>query len=214
MRLHHLPGSRSTRVLWTLEELGIDYDLHVMTGAERTGPEHRALHPLGRVPVLELDDGRHVFESAAICLHLADLHPDAGLAPPVGTSDRAALYQWLFFAMAELEPAVFGWMRATRGGTLQEVEAAAQHFATVAAVLRDVVSERRWMLGDTFTVADVLCSGPLGTAYRRGLADEDGPLREYVERAAARPANVRAESVRHPGAASARTTMPRGSRTR
>jgi glutathione S-transferase len=57
VRLYHLPGSRSTRALWTLEEIGAPYELTVMTGEERLGEEHRRRHPLGRGPVLELDDG-------------------------------------------------------------------------------------------------------------------------------------------------------------
>ncbi len=71
----------------------------MVTREESGGDEHRARHPLGRVPVLEDDEGRFVFESAAICLHLADLHPQAGLAPVPGTHDRALLYQWTVFAL-------------------------------------------------------------------------------------------------------------------
>src|SRR5207245_9107173 len=73
MRLYHVPRSRSTRVLWLLEELGAPYDLTVLAREDRQTPEHRERHPLGRVPVLE-DEHGFVFESAALCLHLADLH--------------------------------------------------------------------------------------------------------------------------------------------
>src|ERR1035437_10111073 len=85
------------------EELGESYEITMITREEGKGEEHRARHPLSRVPVLEDADG-FVFESAAICLHLADLHPDAGLAPAPGTHERALLYQWTIFAPAELEP--------------------------------------------------------------------------------------------------------------
>ena len=199
MRLFHQPGSRSTRVLWTLEELGVPYDLTLLTREDKATDEHRARHPLGRVPVLQLDDGRYVFESGALCLQVADLHPEGGLVPPVGSTERALVYQWLFFAMAELEKAVFTWMMAKRAGA-PDLDAVAERFSPVAAVLRDAVSEGPWLLGDTFTVADVLISGPLGTAYRRGLTDEDGPLRDYSDRCAARPANVRAEAIGRPPA--------------
>ncbi|MEV4418850.1 glutathione S-transferase C-terminal domain-containing protein [Patulibacter sp. NPDC049589] len=91
---------------------------------------------------------------------------------------------------------VFPWMRAKRAG--QDLEALAERFTPVADALRDALTEGPWLLGDRFTVADVLCSGPLGTAFRRGLIDEDGPLRDYLDRAAARPANLRAEAVRAP----------------
>ena len=104
MRLYHREhAGRPIRVAWTLEELGEPYEVTVMTHEEGKGEEHRARHPLGRVPVLEDEEG-FVFESAAICLHLADLHPDAGLAPAPGTHERALLYQWTIFAPAELEP--------------------------------------------------------------------------------------------------------------
>jgi glutathione S-transferase len=89
MRLYHREhAGRPIRVAWVLEELGEPYEITVMTREESNGEEHRVRHPLGRVPVLEDDDG-FVFESAAICLHLADLHPNAGLAPAPGTHERA-----------------------------------------------------------------------------------------------------------------------------
>ena len=72
MRLYHREhAGRPIRVAWMLEELGEPYEVTVMTREESKGEEHRARHPLGRVPVLEDDEG-FVFESAAICLHLAD----------------------------------------------------------------------------------------------------------------------------------------------
>src|SRR5581483_8162463 len=97
MHVFHSPGSRSTRVLWTLEEVGAPYDVTVLTLEERRGEQHRRIHPLGRVPVVELDDGRVMFESAAICLHITDLHPEAGVAPAVGSPERPSMYQWLSF---------------------------------------------------------------------------------------------------------------------
>ena len=82
MRVFHRPRSRSHRVVWMLEELGADYELTLFTRADALTDEHRERHPLGRVPVLEVD-GRFSFESAALCLHLADCYPEAGLiAPP------------------------------------------------------------------------------------------------------------------------------------
>ena len=72
------------RVIWTLEEVGAPYELTVMTREEGRGEAHRHRHPLGRVPVLEDDEG-FLFESAAVCLHLGDVHPEAGLVPPLGT---------------------------------------------------------------------------------------------------------------------------------
>src|ERR1700736_1813045 len=104
-RLYHLPRSRSTRILWTLGELGAPFEVSVMTGADRKSAAHLARHPLGRVPVIE-DEAGHLFESAAIVLALADRHPDAGLNFPLGTRERELVYQWVLYAMAELEPPI------------------------------------------------------------------------------------------------------------
>ena len=105
MRLHHQPRSRSTRVLWLLEELGAPFDLTVIARETKQTPEYLALHPLGRSPVLE-EEGGPVFESAALVLHLADQYPDAGLIAPPGSHERALQYQWCFFAMTEIEGAL------------------------------------------------------------------------------------------------------------
>ena len=102
MRLYHVPRSRSTRVLWALEEIGQPYELTLMEGEDRQTDEHRRRHPLGRVPVLEDEEG-FLFESAALCLQLADLDLDAQLNWPLATHERGLVYQWTVFAMTELE---------------------------------------------------------------------------------------------------------------
>lgn len=113
MRVFHREGAgRPLRIVWTLEEVGAPYELIVMTREEGRGSEHRTRHPLGRVPVLEDEQG-FVFESAAVCLHVGDLHPEADLVPPTGNHDRALVYQWSSFAPAELEPPLFeAWRQA------------------------------------------------------------------------------------------------------
>jgi glutathione S-transferase len=196
MRLFHQPGSRSSRVLWTLEELGAPYELTFLDRAAKQTDAHRARHPLGRVPVVELDSGQLVFESAAICLTLADLHPAAGLLPPLGTDERALAYQWTVFAVSELEPSLFGLARARHAGT--DDAALAERFTAVAAALRDALAERTWLLGDAFTVPDVLIATMLGTGVRRGVLEDGDPLAAYVQRATARPACRRADAITAP----------------
>jgi glutathione S-transferase len=191
MRLFHMPGSRSSRSLWALEEAGAGYDLRILTREEKTSPEHAARHPLGRVPVLELDDGRFVFESAAIALTIADAFPDAGLLPPVGDPARPEAYQWTAFAIAELEPAAFGWRRAKREGG--DETAAAERYAPIGATLDAVLSERTWILGDRFSAADTLIATMLDGVVSGPLGEPPASLVAYVERAKARPAYQRAE---------------------
>src|SRR5690242_964251 len=110
-RLYYMPRTRSSRVLWLLEEIGEPYELTEIAGAQRRSAEHLRRHPLGRVPALELGDGTTMFESAAICLQLADLNPTAGLIPRLGSAERALVYQWVVFAVAELEAPLFRWIR-------------------------------------------------------------------------------------------------------
>jgi len=186
MRLYHSPGSRSTRVVWALEEIGTPYAVTLVTREDRKTDDYVKVHPLRRVPVLELDDGQLVFESAAICLQLADLYPDAGLIGPLGSDERALTYQWTLFAMTEMEDRVFTWLFAKRAG--EDVSAGA---------LRDALEDRPWLTGDAFSVADIFCATMLANAFHNELLTEDGPLRGYVERARARPAYQRAEARDH-----------------
>src|SRR4029077_10949673 len=139
------PGTRGTRVVWTLEEIGEPYEVKIVTREDRGSKEHRRRHPLGRVPVIELDNGRTIFESAAICLHLADLYPDAGLIPEVGTYERGLTYQWSVFAMAEVEKRAVAWLFAKRKG--EDLTDLADDFAPVADARRDAVREHPWFAG-------------------------------------------------------------------
>jgi glutathione S-transferase len=192
MRLYHSPGSRGTRVLWTLEEIGEPYDVLIVTREQRGSDEYRQLHPLGRVPVIELDDGSTIFESAAICLHLADLYPEAELIPPVGTPERGLAYEWSMFGMTEVEKRVFAWLFAKRRG--EDLTEHVEGFAPVAGALSDALREKPWLAGDSFGVADILCASMIGNAFNRDLLTEDGLLRDWAERAQRRPANLRAET--------------------
>src|SRR5437764_408234 len=118
-RLYYMLRTRSSRVLWLLEEIGASYDLTEIRGAQRRSDEHLLRHPLGRVPALQFGDGATMFESAAICLQLADLNPGAGLIGPVGSTGRGLVYQWVGFAGSDakgplLSAAAVGTASATR----------------------------------------------------------------------------------------------------
>jgi len=192
MRVYHSPGSRSTRVLWTLEEAGVPYEVTVLTLEERRGAEHRRLHPLGRVPVVELDDGQVMFESAAICLHLGDLFPDSRLVPQAGSAERPQVLQWVLFAMTEVEPTQARWMRARRENRDESEDR--DRFDELATVLRSAIGDGPWLLGDSFTVADIILARMLNVV-RDELVDVYPELEKYRERAFARDAHVRANAV-------------------
>jgi glutathione S-transferase len=189
-RLFFTPRTRSNRVLWALNEIGAPFESTLVPSEDRRSPEHRARHPLGRVPALELDDGTMMFESAAICLQLADLYPDSGLLPPPGSSARALVYQWVMFGMTELEGPLYRWIGDKRDGATDSP--AAGRFAEAAEAIAAALDGKTWLSGDQFTVADIVCVGVLGSAASRGLLEPWPVLRDYVERGEARPAHAAA----------------------
>jgi glutathione S-transferase len=192
VRLYHVPGTRSSRVLWLLEEIGAPYELTVMTREERQTPEHLRRHPLGRVPVLEDDDG-FVFESAALCLYLADLHPDVQLIAPLGTHERALAYQWTVFAMTELEPAIIEVRRSDDDPA--RAEAGAERFQAAARAVERALEGHDYLVGDRFSVADLVCGAVLVFGKSAGLTDNLPNITGYLTRLEARPARIRAASI-------------------
>ncbi|MGA2010515.1 MAG: glutathione S-transferase family protein [Solirubrobacteraceae bacterium] len=192
-RLYYMPRTRSSRVLWLLAEIDAPCELVKLATEERRSDAHRVRHPLGRVPALELDDGTVMFESAAICLQLADLHPEAGLTAPLGSSERALVYQWVLFAMTELEAPLFRWIREVADDVADPPSR--ERFADAAFALQAALQGRAWLLGDRFTVADVMCASVLGGAHSRGLLTEWPGLQAYVERGEARPAFIEAAAI-------------------
>jgi len=188
-----MPRTRSGRVLWLLAEIGAPYELTKVAPADRTSGEHRARHPLGRVPALELDDGTVIFESAAICLQLADLHPDAGLIAPHGSAERGLIYQWVLFAMTELEAPLFRWIAEIAEDVRDSPSR--ERFAAAATALETALEGHDWLVADRFSVADVMCASVLGGAHSRGLLVDWPGLAAYVERGETRPAFIEAAAI-------------------
>ncbi len=195
MKLHHQPKTRSTRVLWLLEELGIPFDLVVMSREDKQTPEYRRLHPLGRSPVLE-GEGGPLFESAALILHIADQHLDTGLIAPLGTHERALQYQWCFFAMTESESALMDIARQVwqdvREPDTGVVERAAARFEATAEVVANALGDNEYLVDNTFSVADIVVGSVLGFARTGGLTDLPAAVTPYIDRLEARPARQRA----------------------
>ena len=192
-RLYYMPRTRSSRVLWLLEETGAPYDLTEITGAQRRSEEHLGRHPLGRVPALQLADRSTMFESAAICLQVADLNPDAGLIGPVGSTERGLVYQWVLFAVSELEGPLFRWI-GELGEGMTESPARAR-FAAAAVAVQSALGQRDWLVDDRFSVADVMCGSVLQGANARELLRPWPGLEAYVRRGEARPAYARAAAI-------------------
>jgi glutathione S-transferase len=196
MRLYHQPRSRSTRVLWLAEEAGAPVDVVVIAREEKSSEEYKKMHPLGRSPAY-VEDGGPVFESAALCLHLADRHPEAGLIGELGSHERALQYQWCFFAMTELEAPLVDASRqiwkSSGDPDAAIVEAAFARFHTGASVVESALSGGDYLVGDTFSVADVVVGGVLTFARMSELVPELPPgIAAYVDGLEARPARQRA----------------------
>jgi glutathione S-transferase len=145
------------------------------------------------VPVI--DDGQgFVYESSGIVLHIADLHPELGLAPTPGTHERALAYQWIFLAMTEIEPALVDLIRAGDADPARAT-AARERAHAGAAVVDRALEGREYLVGDRFGVADIVAGSVLGFGRRYGAVDGLPNVAAYVDRLDARPARRRADTV-------------------
>jgi glutathione S-transferase len=177
-------------VLWLLEEIGGGHELEVMAKEERKSDEHARRHPLRRVPVLETD-GRFLFESAALLLQLADLHPDARLNFDLGTHERGLVYQWTLFAMTELEPPILELLRSRETDEARAGKAV-EAFGAAARAVEDALADREFLVGDRLSVADVAIGSVLFFGRRMELTGGLPGVEAYLERLEARPARQRA----------------------
>jgi glutathione S-transferase len=183
-------AGRPPRVRWALEEVGAPYEWVALTREELDSPEHRARHPLGKVPALEDHEGT-LYESAALCLHVADTHPEADLIGALGTRGRALVYQWTLFAMSEIEPPMISVLRL-RGSAPEVAATALERFLGALAVVEHALTGHDYLVEDRFTAADIVLGGVLISSVRREVYTPSDPIGEYLERLAARPAHRRA----------------------
>ena len=145
--------SRSTRVLWLLEELGAEYELVPVSIRRPDGSGESDManpHPLGQVPCI-LDDGELIVESLAIWMHLADSFTQAGLAPPPGDPKRAEYVGWLGLATCVFEPLVTA---SLAGVPLEARQQAAQTFLGDRVAM--ALDRQGWLLWDRFSVVDIV----------------------------------------------------------
>jgi glutathione S-transferase len=190
LTLFHAPNSRSARVRWLLEEIGADYDITVVTRDDRSSDDYRRRHPLGRVPALETEGGT-LFETMALCLHIAETHPEAGLLPSEGSFERALVYQWISVGLTEIEPFVSEANRAAESDP-ERAEGARERVRATVRVINDALDDREFLVGDRLSVADVLCGSALFSARRAELVSEAPAVTAYLERLESRPARERA----------------------
>ena len=189
------PMSRGRIVRWMLEEVGQPYRTELLDyTTTMKAPAYLAINPMGKVPALRHGD-TVVTECAAICAYLADAFPEAGLAPPHGSRLRGPYYRWLFFAAGPLEAA---WTNQAMGFIVppdKQRMSGYGSFAAVIDVLEAAVSSCPYLVGDSFTAADVLVGANLGFGLQFGMIERRPAFEQYVGRLTARPAAVRAKQI-------------------
>ena len=194
--LHHVPYSRSLRVRWLLEELGLPYELASRSFADLKRPEHLALHPLGKVPVL-VDGEVVLFESGAIVSYLLERYGGGRLEPKPGTAERARYWQWFHYAEASLTPPLGQIVRHTVLLPEPEripavAELARAEAKRVLAPVERALTGQSWLLPD-FSAADIMMGYSVKLVSLLRLLGEATPnLVVYLARCEERPAYQRA----------------------
>lgn len=203
IELHYYPGNASLTPHMLLEEIGVPFKLRLVdraAGAHKS-PEYLKLNPNGQIPVL-VDGDLVLYETAAICLYLADAHPQARLAPPLQTAERAHFYKWLVWCTNTLQAMLMHYYYPERMVNDGDAAAAAQvksHAEARVGGMIDLLDAQLashgadWLLGPTFSAVDpyalMLCRWTRGFARpARSLPH----LSPYLQRVLARPAVARA----------------------
>ncbi|WPB80473.1 glutathione S-transferase [Archangium violaceum] len=196
LKLHHLVSSRSQRILWLLEELGLDYELVIYPRDAKTSfapPELKAIHPLGKSPLLE-DDGRVLAESGAIIDTVLRRHGQGRLTPPPDSAEYDAYVHWLHYAEGSaMLPLVLGVYMGRLG------EAGAPLEPRISSEVRNhlgyisgALGQRDYLVGNNFSGADIQMSFVLEAARSSGALEAFPNLIAYLERLHARPGYQRA----------------------
>lgn len=189
--LYEYGPSRSKQARWALQELGLEYKS--IEGLEILhSDELNKVSPLGKVPAV-LINGEPLFEAAAICTYLADLVPEKGLIAASGTRERALHLQWVSFALTELEAYV--WSNARNTFVLPEehritalFEQNNSAFRQAAKVLEKVLADTDYLVGNKFSVTDILVGFTLNWGDGAGLLDQSPNIQKYLARLKERPA--------------------------
>jgi glutathione S-transferase len=192
MKLYEFAPTRSIRVRWVLQELGVEFEaisINMRAGEHRT-PDFLTINPTGKLPVLI--DGEHIItESVAIALYLGEKYPESNLVP-TDFLLRAQLYRWLLFTATELEQPLWRIARHTfiypeELRLPAEIPLARQDFTSMAVVLENHLLDRQFVVGEHVTVADFVLAYTLDWANEVQLLATFPTLVDYMERMYKRP---------------------------
>jgi glutathione S-transferase len=190
----HAPQTRSAGTRALLEELGVPYDLHALNfkAGEQRAPAYLAINPMGKVPAIRHRDAL-VTEQAAIFLYLADLYPQAKLAPAIGDPLRGPYLRWMVFYGSCFEPAVID--KSMQREPPPPSTSPYGDYDTMLKTLTDQLQRGPYLLGDAFSAADVLWGTALNWTTRFKLVPELPVIRAYIDRVLSRPAMQRAAAL-------------------
>jgi glutathione S-transferase len=185
--LFHAPNSRSTGALTLMEEIDVPYDLHVLDlkKNQQRDAKYLAVNPMGKVPAV-LHDGALITEQPAVYLYLADLYPQAHLAPRIGDPLRGPYLRWMVYYGSSFEPAVVD--RAMKREPAPPSTCPYGDFDTMLDTLVTQLSKGAYMLGDQFTAVDVLWGVALAWVTNFKLVPALPPIQAYIDRTNGRPA--------------------------
>lgn len=189
--LYHHPFSRAAGSVWMLEEVGVPYELRfvdILSG-EQKKPEFLAFNPMGKLPTL-VDGDKVITESAAIGLYLTDRYAPGKLAPPLDDPRRGTYLRWSLFAPSVIEPALLAKMG---GWEYRESTAGWGAYAAMLEAMKSAITGD-FILGDTFSMADVIFGGTLRYMLMVKTLPPDPVFNAYAERLATRPALKRADA--------------------
>jgi glutathione S-transferase len=191
LTLYTHPQSRGRIARWMLEETGLPYRTVVLDyGTTMKGPEYLAMNPMGKVPCVTL--GRTVVtEGAAICTRLADAFPDTGLMP----EDRASFYRWMFFTAGPFEAAITDKALGVDVSPKQSGFVGYGSLQRTIATLEHLVTDRRFVIGDRFSAADVYIGSQIGYGLLYGSLPDRPAFTAYWNGLKDRPARQRATAA-------------------
>lgn len=185
--LYHCPRTRSIRALWMLEEVGCPYTLSIVDirAGEGKSATYRKLNPHGKVPTL-VHDGAVIPDSTAILLYLADAFPAAGLAPGLTDPRRGPYLAWMTYTTGVVEPA---FTAKGKGWIYEPLTVGWGSFDDVVEHLHQGASEASpYLLGESFTAADILVGGAISFGVQAGILPEHPAFERYTDFVSSRPA--------------------------
>lgn len=197
MKLYWCEQSRAFRIVWMLEELGRPYErirVDIRGGDMKDDPEFRSASPMGKVPAL-IDGTTKLWDSGAICLYLCDQYPEAGLGVSIDDPQRGAFLQWLMYTNAVIEPAM---VEKFMGVPAKAASYGHGSFDSMVETLAAGIAPGPWVMGDTFTAADVLLGSSVYVMDKFNILPDQPELKAYVARCLERPAFQTALALDNP----------------